>query len=177
VIRLEPHYQLFLRSQFRCEAEVFEFPPRHRFNTILEHLVVTRVDGQIRDNRSKESEEDDKYLFKIALPDMRWKNPTHFRYFSKNMEEIFCQKIKEYYDFVIIERISYLMRNPQKDQYGNTEIFDRQQCTTILIKEFKFDAEEGDSFDRLYKLFTRYKRRERDRRYYLKKKEEEKLDE
>jgi len=47
---------------------------------------------------------------------------------------------------------------------------DRQQCTVVLIDEFGFDSESKDSFDRLYKLFTRYKKKEINRRFVVKKK-------
>lgn len=170
MIRLEPHYQRFLRSQFRCEAEVFEFPPRHVFNTMLEHMVVTRIDGQVPDPGDKKEE-----LFKIAIPEMNWKNPAHFRYLSKTKEIILRKKIKDYYDFVIGERIATLMKI-EKMENGHVK-YDRQECTQQIIDEYKFDMDgDTDSFDRLYKLFTRYKQKEKNRRYYFKKEGKEKGD-
>ena len=91
VIRLEPHYQQFLRCHFQCEAEIFEFPHRHRFNSVLEDLVARRPYGYV------EPAVDD-WTFRIALPTFNRKNSTHFRYLTKEMETIFKAKIKGYYD-------------------------------------------------------------------------------
>jgi hypothetical protein len=38
-IKLDPHFQRFLRSHFSCESEIFEFPARHRVITLREHFV------------------------------------------------------------------------------------------------------------------------------------------
>jgi hypothetical protein len=163
-IRLDPHYQRFLRSQFACEEEIFEFPPRHFFNSILEHFVVTRPSGYT-------DPEPGPHLFKIALPNFEYKNPVHFRYLSKVKETIFKAKIKEYYDWIIQDRISKLLRIPVCGPDSVPINLDRQQCTMVLIDEFGFDTGDSDSFDRLYKLYTRHKRKEVNRRYCSKKKE------
>ncbi|HZK95895.1 MAG TPA: hypothetical protein VFC67_16970 [Prolixibacteraceae bacterium] len=165
VIKLDPHYQRFLRSHFTCESEIFEFPARHRFNTMLEHFVSTKPHGYI-------DPEGDGGLFKIALPNFEYKNPAHFRYLSKVKEMVFKAKIKEYYDWIIQERIGKLMKRAEKREDGNMITLDRQQCTIVLIDEFGFDSDDRDSFDRLYKLFTRYKKKEINRRFVVKKKNE-----
>ena len=167
-ITLDPHYQRFLRSQFLCESEVFEFPSRHRFNTMLEHFVITKPHGYV-------APEEETSLFKIALPNFEYKNPAHFRYLSSVKEAVFKSKIKEFYDWIIQERISKLMKRPEKREDGNMITLDRQQCTLVLIDEFGFDANDRDSFDRLYKLFTRYKKKEVNRRFTVKKKVEKEL--
>ena len=162
-IRLDPHYQRFLRTHFDCETEVFEFPSRHRFNTILEFLVITRP-------RDYQEPENDNWLFRIALPNFERKNAAHFRYLSKEKEAIFKAKIKAYYDDIILDEIRNLLRRPDKTEDGNKLFFDRQECTQILIEEFKFNKDDYDAFDRLYKLYTRYKRTERNRRFWCRNK-------
>ncbi|MEI6143165.1 MAG: hypothetical protein WCP85_28065 [Mariniphaga sp.] len=87
-INLDPHYQRFLRSQFLCESEVFEFPARHRFNTMLEHFVITKPHGYV-------VPEEEPSQFKIALPNFENKNPAHFRYLSSVKEAIFKSKSKD----------------------------------------------------------------------------------
>jgi hypothetical protein len=67
------------------------------------------------------------------------------------------------------------MKRPEKREDGNMITLDRQQCTLVLIDEFGFDANDRDSFDRLYKLFTRYKKKEVNRRFTVKKKGEKEL--
>ena len=162
-MRLEPHYQRFLRSQFMCESEIFEFPPRHYFNTVLEHFVVTK-------RNSYKEHPNDEYAFKIMLPNFERKNPAFFHYLTEVKEGIFKAKIKDFYDWIIQDRISKLMSQKEKLEDGRVLTLDRQQCTLVLIDEFGFDAEEKDSFDRLYKLYTRFKQRERNRRFVVKKK-------
>ncbi len=161
-IKLDPHYQRFLRSHFTCEKEVFEFPARHRFNAILEHFVVTRPCGYVEP-------EPGPCLFKIALPNFEYKNEAHFRYLTHVKETILKAKIKEYYDWIIQERISKLMKQPEKREDSVLITLDRQQCTLILIEEYGFDSCDSDSVDRLYKLFTRYKKKEINRRFSVKK--------
>jgi len=60
VINLDPHIQQFLRSYFKCETEIFKFPPRHYFNFLLEDFVITKPPLQIE-------QKTDKQLFKIFL--------------------------------------------------------------------------------------------------------------
>ncbi len=163
-IKLEPHYQRFLRSHFKCESEIFEFPQRHQFNTMLEHFVTTRPYGNI-------DHEPNEWLFKIAIPYFEYKNAAHFRYLTNAKEAIFKAKIKEFYDWIIQERIRELMRNTSKKEPGATALtLNRQQCTMILIDEYGFDSCNNDSFERLYKLFTRNRKSELDKRYRLDKK-------
>ena len=159
-IRLDPHYQQFLRAHFKCEEEVFEFPPRHFFNTQIEHFVSTRASNWV------DRQEDD-WTFKIAVPNMAYKNPSHFKYMTAVKEGIFKAKIKEFYDWIILDHIKELMRG-QKVSGCPAEKLDRQQCTLVVIEEFGFNTDTGDAFDRLYKLFTRHKRTESNRRVYEK---------
>jgi len=42
----------------------------------------------------------------------------------------------------------------------------------VLIDEFGFDSDDKDSFGRLYNLYTRYKKKEINRRFVVKKKGE-----
>lgn len=164
-IRLDRHYQQFLRSHFNCTAEIFEFPCRHQFNTMLEHFVVTRPHGYVEPSP-------DPCLFKIALPNFEYKNSAHFRYLTCVKEGIFKSKIKEYYDWIIQERISKLMKRTESKEDGSLIVLDRKQCTMILIDEFGFDEGNSDSFDRLYKLYTRFKKNEVNRKLRLRKKDE-----
>lgn len=164
IIKLDLHYQRFLRSQFKCESEIFEFPLRHQFNTMLEHFVIKKPGNYIEPN-------DDKEYFKIALPYFEWKNSAFFRYLSKSMEDLFRSKIKDFYDWIIQARISELMRKPFVGDDGVVITLNRKQCTLVLIEEYGFDAENGDSYERLYKLFTRYKKNEVNRKLRNNKKE------
>lgn len=157
-IKLDPHYQRFLRTQFGCEEEIFEFPARHKFNSMLEHFVVTRPPGFIEPEK-------DEYMFKIALPNFEYKNEAHFRYLSKVKEIVFKSKIKQYYDWIIEEKIMDLMKNLGSTPDNDSISLNRNECTLVLIDEFGFDSGDKDSFDRLYKLFTRYKKKERIRRF------------
>jgi len=167
VIRLEPHYQQFLRCHFQCEAEIFEFPHRHRFNSVLEDLVARRPYGYV------EPAVDD-WTFRIALPTFNRKNSTHFRYLTKEMETIFKAKIKGYYDDIIMDELRDLLRRPEKEEGGKLIYFDRQECTQILIDMYNFNDHDKDAFDRLYKLYSRYKKNERNRKYTSKLKEKSK---
>lgn len=164
LIKLDPHYQRFLRTQFNCNEEIFKFPPRHFFNSMLEHFVVTKPADYVEPEK-------DCTILKIALPNFEYKNPVHFRYMTKVKEKVFKSKIKEYYDWIIQDKIERLMKHPCSLTDGVPISLNRSQCTEILIDEFGFDSEDKDSFDRLYKLFTRYKRKEINRRFLTKKKE------
>jgi hypothetical protein len=160
-MRLEPHYQRFLRSQFMCDSEIFEFPVRHYFNTVLEHFVVTKRNG------SKELLTDEN-SFKIRLPNFELKNPAFFHYLTEVKEGVFRAKIKDYYDWIIQDRIGTLMSQKEKLEDGHVIMLDRQQCTLVLIDEFGFDLDDRDSFDRLYKMYSRFKHKERNRRFVIK---------
>lgn len=163
-IHLDPHYQRFLRSQFSCESEVFEFPSRHFFNSMLEHFVVTRPKDYVEPVQ-------DEYLFKIALPNFEVKNEAHFRYLTSVKEMVLRSKIKEYYDWIIQDKIEAMMRNPGSSPDRTGVCLKRNEVTQILIDEYGFNTADTDSFDRLYKLFTRYKQREKNRRFQTKLKE------
>lgn len=163
-IKLDPHYQRFLRTQFSCEEEIFEFPARHFFNSMLEHFVVTRPCGYVEPEK-------DCNLFKIALPNFEYKNPVHFRFMTHVKETVFKSKIKEYYDWIIQDKIEQLIKHPSSATDGVPITLNRNQCTLVLIDEYGFDTGDNDSFDRLYKLFTRYKKKERNRRFCIRKKE------
>jgi len=162
-IKLDPHYQRFLRSQFLCDSEIFEFPARHYFNTVLEHFVVTRRNGY-------EEPRTDEFTFKIMLPNFERKNPAFFHYLTEVKEGVFRAKIKEYYDWIIQDRISKLMSQKEKMADGRVIGLDRQQCTLVLIDEFGFNMDDKDSFDRIYKLYSRFRQKERNRRFVVKKK-------
>lgn len=162
-IKLDVHYQRFLRHQFNCDKEIFEFPARHKFNTMLEHFLTSIPEGY----EEPECEED---LFKIAIPAMEFKNAATYRYLSLTKEVIYRQKLKEYYNWIIEDRIRQLRRTPDRPEDGSMVRLDRQQCTLILIDEYGFDNDNKDSFDRLYKLITRYNRKEINRRYLVKNK-------
>jgi len=162
-IKLDPHYQQFLRSYFACESEIFEFPARHYFNTVLEHFVVTKRNNHVETETNECS-------FKILLPNFERKNPAFFHYLTEVKEGVFRAKIKEYYDWIIQDRISKLMSQKEKMSDGRVIGLDRQQCTLVLIDEFGFNMEDKDSFDRLYKLYSRFRQKERNRRFVVKKK-------
>jgi hypothetical protein len=157
-IYLDPHYQRFLRSQFSCEKEIFEFPARHFFNTMIEHFVTTRPKDYSEPEKSE-------FLFKIALPNFEYKNEAHFRYLTCVKETILKSKIKEYYDWIIKDKIEAMLKHPGSLPDKYTVKLNRNECTQILIDEYGFDNAQHDSFDRLYKLFTRYKQKERNRRF------------
>jgi hypothetical protein len=163
-IKLDVHYQRFLRHQFGCENEVFEFPNRHKFNTMLEHFVTALPEGYEEPDYGAET-------FKIAIPFMEYKNVASYRHLSCVKETIFKQKIREFYNWVIEDRIKSLMKNTEKTEDGGMIRLDRQECTLLLIDEYDFDRGNCDSFDRLYKFITRYKKNEINRRYFSKKKQ------
>lgn len=162
-IKLDIHYQRFLRHHFQCDKEIFEFPIRHKFNTILEHFVTSIPNNYI------EPEADHNH-FRIALPCFEYKNVALFHYLSYVKETIFKQKIREYYNWVIEEQIKSLMKNTEKSEDGGIIRLNRQECTLLLIDEYNFDKDDSDSFDRLYKFITRYKKNEINRRHFQKKK-------
>ena len=151
---------------FSCEKEVFEFPNRHKFNTMLEHFVSGIPADYVEPELSQE-------LFRIALPAFEYKNVAVYRYLSSIREGIFKQKIREYYNWVIEEHIKSLMKNTEKSEDGSVLKLNRQECTLLLIDEYNFDKDDSDSFDRLYKFITRYKKNEINRRHFHKKKKSE----
>jgi hypothetical protein len=158
-IKLDVHYQLFLRHQFQCDKDIFEFPPRHKFNTMLEHFLGANATDVSDTDYGDDS-------FRIAIPQMEYKNAANYRYLSQIKEVIYRQKLKEYYNWIIEDRIRQLMKCPDKMEDGSMIKLDRQQCTLILIDEYGFDNASQDAFDRLYKLITRYNRKEINRRYF-----------
>jgi hypothetical protein len=160
-IKLNVHYQQFLRQHFQCEKEVFEFPNKHKFNTLLEHLVSHVPEGWVEPESSRE-------LFKIALPELNYKHPYLYHYLSYVKETILKQKIRQYYDFIIEEKIKQLMK-ADKTEDGGVLRLNRQECTEFLIEEYEFDQSATDAFDRLYKFITRYRKNEINRKYYHKK--------
>lgn len=162
-IKLDVHYQLFFRHQFQCTKEIFEFPARHKFNTMLEHFLISMPEGYEERDYGEDT-------FKIAIPQMEYKNANTYRYLSQVKEVVYRQKLKEYYNWIIEERIKQLMKCPEKLEDGSMIKLDRQQCTLILIDEYGFNEDNKDSFDRLYKFITRYKRNEFNRRYLHRKK-------
>ena len=83
-ICLDRHYQRFLRAKFKCRKETFEFPQRHKFNTILEHFVTEAPDNYEDVDYGERS-------FKILLPEMvygsakRWQlKPTRETIFKQS---------------------------------------------------------------------------------------------
>lgn len=163
-IKLDLHYQLFLRHQFQCKKDIFEFPPRHKFNVMLEHFLSSMPEGTTAPDYGESG-------FKIAIPNMEYKNASTYCYLSQVKEVVYRQKLKEYYNWIIEERIRQLMRCTDKTEDGSMIKLDRQQCTMVLIDEYGFDNDKQDAFDRLYKLITRYNRKEINRRYLSKKKQ------
>jgi hypothetical protein len=130
---------------------------------MLEHFVVTRP-ADYRDP------EPGPYVFKIALPTLEYKNVVHFHYLTRVRETIFKSKIKEYYDWIIADKIEKLLKTPVSSADGATITLNRQECTLVLIEEYGFDSGDQDSFERLYKLFSRYKQKEAYRRFCPKRK-------
>jgi hypothetical protein len=158
VINLDKHYQRFLRKQFNCYNDIFEFPNKHKFNTILEFFVSNAPDDFTDPDWGENS-------FKILLPSLEYEN-DNLRYLSVVKEKAFKSKIREYYEWIIIDRVKKMMALYRKDKDGIAFKFDREQATIELIDEYGFDQGDCDSFDRLYKLVTRYNRKEIARRYY-----------
>lgn len=162
-IRLDPHYQQFLRKHFNCTSDLFEFPVRHFYNRILENLVITKQQGVI-------IPETDDWAFKILLPNFQHKNPAFFRYFSEVQELVFKNEIKWFYDITIQKRIIELMSIKEDIGGGRTMRLDRQQCTLIVIDDYGFDAKDRSSFDRIYKNFTRFQQNQRAENFQINKK-------
>lgn len=148
-----------------CEAEIFEFPGRHYFNTMIEHFVVRKREGHVEP-------ETDECSFKILLPNFAHKNPAFFRYLSEVKEAVLKAEIKEYYDWVVKDRIKDLMKIQERRADGSVKCLDRQQCTLVLIDEYGFNKGDADSFDRIYKLYSRYKQTIRQQNFRGKKKTE-----
>lgn len=154
-IRLDRHYQQFLRHQFRCDNAIFEFPAKHKFNVMLEHYVMEAPADYEDPDWGEET-------FKIALPNFEFKNVSKFRYLSKFREDLFKQKIKGYHDWLIEEFIRKAMKDNKRDDMFPK---DRQGCTIYLIQEFGLSDENKDSYDRIYRAITRVNQREYTRRY------------
>jgi hypothetical protein len=153
-IKLEPHYQQFLRSYFDCDSEIFEFPLRNYFNGLLEEWLTTKRLGQVY------TEEND-WTFKILLPYFSHKNPTFFRYFAEPHEVLFKREIKRFYDRAILGKMHELLLHRDTTIAGNIQRLDRIAVTNAVIAFFGFDKMEQDSFERLYKLYYRYHNNER----------------
>jgi hypothetical protein len=167
-IKLDPHYQQFLRSHFMCDVEIFEFPARNMFNKLIEWAVVPKRKAQIEHGEGVCS-------FKIALPCFKTKNPAFFRYFTEIGESVFVNEIKDYYNYVIQKKIKELLTITEKQEDGTTRKLDRQACTWLLIQEYGFNKGDKDAFERLYKFYTRYDQNVRFQKFWNKKKTEELL--
>ena len=157
-IRLDPHYQRFLRSRYKCKLEIFEFTARNYFNILLRESVITKPPDFI------EKEVND-YSFKIALPNFRKKNVKYYKYLTKNEEAKLVREIKQEYQDDIIRRFSELHKCPLMGKNGSIIILNLKQTTLRIIDEFGFDLEYKDSFDRIYKLLLRFLKRERIQMY------------
>jgi hypothetical protein len=161
-IKLDPHYQQFLRSHFACDSAIFEFPAKHYFNGILEELLGLRREGHV------EGAEDER-TFKILLPNFARKNPAFFRYLSETRESVLKGEIKKYYDRAVTKKLHELLSHKEVSLTNKAQRMDRIKCTMLLIDEYGFNDGDKDSFDRLYKLYTRYTSNERVEEFRLKK--------
>ena len=163
-IRLDPHYQQFLRKHFNCMGEVFEFPARSYFNNMIEALAVTK-------NMAFIIPENDPWAFKIYIPNFNYKNASFFRYLTEVQMGVFKSEIKYYYDRVIQRRISDLMETREDTVAGGMMKLGRKQCTILLIDEYGFDENDRSSFDRIYKSYIRWDNNQRAHLYQLDKSE------
>jgi len=129
---------------------------------MLELMVVQKRWGDIVPDT-------DEWAFKIMLPVFNKKNPAFFRYLSEVKESLFKSNIKKYYDIVITARIAELMAVKVHAPGGQIVKYNRKECTLALIDEYGFNKDNQESFDRLYKLYTRYLQNERWDTYQIKK--------
>ncbi|HZK94473.1 MAG TPA: hypothetical protein VFC67_09715 [Prolixibacteraceae bacterium] len=161
-IRLDPHYQQFLRKHFNCPEEIFEFPARSYFNNMIEALAVTK-------KLAFHIPETDPWAFKIYLPNFSYKNAAFFRYLTEVQMGVFKGEIKYYYDRIIQRRITDLMETKEDTTLGGLMKLGRKQCTLLLIDEYGFDEKDRNSFDRIYKSYIRWDNNQRAHIYQLEK--------
>lgn len=157
---MDVHYQRFLRRQFKSYGDLFEFPQRHQFNVMLDLFVAVAPEGYEEPDYGENT-------FRILLPATEYGDMKR-NWLSETRERIFKQKVRDYYEWIVTEQIGRLMKGSR----GNDPVsLNRKECTLALIDEYGFDDGDSDSYDRLYKLVSRYNKREMERRYRVERKE------
>lgn len=142
VLRLEPFYQLFLRSYFNCENIIFEFPKKGNFNNLLAHLVLKPP----REN-SPAKKPASEYDFKVALPYMEHKDVFCYNYISNYSMHIFQSKVHIFFKLIF---------HTEMDISVHKLKLSKIQSVRIFVEKYNLNV---DNQERLVKGYYRYEKR------------------
>lgn len=156
-LRLDPFYQTFLRAHFQQNEIVFEFPKAHPLVIKLEYLLSKNPP----DFKPSPTDPTDNEIFKIAIPNMEYKNADYYNYLSDKSKKHMVLAIKDFYKFIVNEEI---IRARNKG-------IPKLMIVDKIIEDFnltEFDPE------RISRAYTRFLKTEYNRRHYLRNKKSNK---
>lgn len=157
VTKLDPFLQRFLCAQFdQKQGEVFTFPPRHDFNSLLTFLVQPVPEDY-------KTQDYGDWTFRVALPHMEHKNVEVYNYLSQKAQRTFSNYIKRYMKRLFHDELSEAICN-----HGLTRI----EAIDHLSDVFMFMPQD---YDRLLKEYQRWRKKENMRKSRRKRRGKEKV--
>jgi hypothetical protein len=144
-IKLDRFYQQFLRGHFGVDANPFIFPNRHDLLLRFEAFLSIAP----RDWKPVQLGEE---AFHIEIPYMEHKDPNCYNYISKEKNNLFAVRVREFQRMIFHEEF----RSLKKTGYN------RQECIQIMLEDFGIDQ---TYFDRVVKEYDRWLISQRQLRY------------